>query len=212
MDEKEALILGAMLGDGTANRYGNQSRIAITGHSIDDKEFLLLKIKPLLEEVFKTNVHINNRKIEFVTDLIIYSKSILNLINGEWGYPLGKKFNIEIPKKFVDNEAIMNNIIKGFFATDGSLVLTNNNGTIYPRVEFSNISLTILGQIKDFLLRFGIKGGLYISHKLNPTHPRNVYRLQFNGRENLFKFQQSIGFFNPKHNKKFENYLKIRPR
>lgn len=203
MLQDESMLYGAMLGDGNVANYGGQYRITITGHSIDDKDFLISRIKPILEKLFKKSIHINFRKDCLAIDLVIYSKEVFKYVVKEWNYPVGRKKDIFIPENLVQDEKVMRNIISGFFATDGSMVITNNNGTFYPRVEFGNKSTAILVQIRNFLSQFGINGGLYISHKHSTG---NVYRLQYNGKGNTLKFWEIIGFINPKHKRKFEEF------
>ena len=66
------------------------------------------------------------------------------------GFPVGKKWmTLKIPENFTDKN--IKNVIAGFFATDGSFVLANNNGTKYPRLEIQNKSYKILEQTKEFL-------------------------------------------------------------
>ncbi|MCX6750669.1 MAG: hypothetical protein NTZ83_04385, partial [Candidatus Pacearchaeota archaeon] len=39
-------------------------------------------------------------------------------------------------------------------------------------------------------------------------NPQRKYRFQFNGKKNLLLFNERIGFVNPKHSLKFDNFLK----
>ena len=39
---------------------------------------------------------------------------------------------------------------------------------------------------------------------------RVIYRLQYNGKDNLLKFKELIGFINPKHEEKYKRYEKRR--
>lgn len=205
MDKREALLLGIMLGDGSIGIYNKyQNKVTVTCHSEDDKDFLFNLVKPLLEELFKKNVHVNVRKDCLGTDLYIYSKEVLTYINKNWNYPIGKKKEISINKSFIRDSQIMKNIIAGFFAADGSMVITDNNGTFYPRIEFQNKSFTILNQIQNFLLDIKMKGNIYITRKHTTG---NVYRLQYNGKENSFKFAKEVGFINPKHQRNFEGFV-----
>jgi intein/homing endonuclease len=138
---------------------------------------------------------------------MIYSKEIFDIINKRWGVEFGRKKEVFIAEQFTSNSNIMKKIINGFFATDGSLVITNNNGIWYPRVEFQNTSYTILKQIQEFLASLGIKGGFYkMKRKQSISFGEKVYRLQYNGKENLLKFKEEIGFINPKHQLKFDEF------
>lgn len=206
MNEKEALLLGIILGDGCIGVYDNnhQYKIQITGHATDDKEFLLNVVKPLLKEIFNKNFRVSERRRCKAIDLIAYSKEIFDIINKKWGVEFGKGKKVFIAEQFVSNPNIMKKIISGFFATDGSLVITNNNGVWYPRLEFQNTSYTILKQIRKFLASLGIKGGFYkMKRNKSISFGKKIYRLQYNGVKNLLNFRKEIGFINPKHQLKF---------
>lgn len=205
MNENEALLLGIILGDGCVGKYGkHQYRIQISGHSIDDKAFLLNVVKPLFKSIFNKDVKIYKRSSSKTTDLVLYSKEAFEAINRYFRIQEINKRGVFIADAFLNERPIMKGITAGFLATDGSVVITNNNGTVYPRVEFQNVSYKILLQIQEFLLKIGLEGGLYRMDRKHGT----VYRLQYNGKTNLLKFKDSIGFINPKHELKFDKYIK----
>ena len=112
------------------------------------------------------------------------------------GFPVGLKGEINIPH-FLMRTPLERRVISGIFATDGSLVITNNNGTMYPRVEFRSSSVTLLRQIRRVLKRCGMKGGLYPKYT----------RLQYNGNSNLELFVSKVGFLNPKQNDKYKQWM-----
>ena len=100
-------------------------------------------------------------------------------------------------------------MIRGFFATDGSLVLTDNNGTLYPRVEANGIAKILIREINDYLNSVGIKSNLYLAkRRVQTTYPNNQeqYRIQINGKHNLKKFIKEIGFVNPKQIERLKYY------
>ena len=120
------------------------------------------------------------------------------------GFPVGKKgIKVKIPKEFPLK--FYKYIIQGYFATDGCLVITNNNRTLYPRIEFSSISRQLLKQVLDYLNSTGMKGNLYLSHRYS-NHWNDLYRIQFNGKNNLEVFLEKIGFVNPKHIEKYKKW------
>lgn len=206
--KKEAIILGTMLGDGclciSQTKRGTIYLTVISGHIKEDEAFLVNFIKPILFDIFKKWPRERRQPRYGKLDLVLQSKKILNLMNEKLGLPIGKSRDRKIKKEFIQDTLVMQKIIAGFFATDGSFVITNNNGTIYPRIEFQNISQTLLKQIQIFLSKtIRLKGGgLYKMHREKGI----VYRLQYNGKENLLKFVQEIGFINPKNKKKFKGY------
>ena len=103
-------------------------------------------------------------------------------------------------------------IIRGFFATDGSLVLTDNNGILYPRIEANGISKNLLFEINNFLNSKGINCKFYKAKRIKengfgyPLNRKEQYRLQINGKKNLKKFEKIIGFINPKQIEKLKGY------
>jgi hypothetical protein len=207
MNEKEALILGVMLGDGCLSVHKSRNGsigyiIVVSGHIDDDREFLTEIVKPIFVDLFSKKVNINEQPNYGKIDLRIYSKDLLTFMNEKWSLPVGKSRSKEISYEFLNDQKLMKNIVSGFFATDGSLVITNNNGTMYPRIEFQNVSEKILKQIQDFLPTLGLEGGLYKMRR----ESKIVYRLQYNGRQNLLKFEKEIGFINPKHQLKFDEF------
>ncbi|MGC8979586.1 LAGLIDADG family homing endonuclease [Caldisericum sp.] len=208
MNEKEALFLGSMLGDGymciSNTRQGLKYFVGVCGNIVEDKEFLLDIIRPVFFNLAGKLPRIEEQPLAGCLRLTVQSKNLLFFMNKEWGLPIGKSRNRKIKNEFTTDPALMKKIVSGFFATDGSLVITNNNNTIYPRIEFQNISYDLLKQIQVFLLTLGLKGGLYKMIRKNPD--RIVYRLQYNGKKNLLKFKEEIGFINPKHRLKFDEF------
>jgi hypothetical protein len=205
MNSKEAMMLGIILGDGSFGVYGkNVYSIRISCHSIDDKKFLRSVVSPLMKRVFGKEPKEYDRKATRTTDLIIYSRKAYEQMLSMYGLQKSNKW-VRIPTRFADDSVAMKGITAGLLATDGSVVLTNNNGTVYPRVEIQNKSSGILREIRSFLTSKGMNAGLY-------TRPREEYdstitRLQLNGRKNLLKFNRMIGFINPKHQLKFVKYM-----
>ena len=77
-------------------------------------------------------------------------------------------------------------------------------------MEAHVISKSLLYEIYSYLTSIGMKGGFYLC-KSKPD-PRwlilqDKYRFQFNGKDNLTKFHEVIGFSNPKYEEKFNNFI-----
>ena len=205
--EDIALIYGIMLGDGCLSKVGDHHYFfEICGHIEDDLDFLE-KIKPIVEQIRGRAVKIKKRPTLGKLEMGFSDKKVF-LFFKSIGFPVGKKgTNVAISQFFTERS--YKHIIKGYFATDGSLVLTNNNGTLYPRIEFSSISKSLLTQTLVYLNKNGMNGNLYVSHKAKRNW-NTLYRIQFNGQKNLLRFSEIVGFFNPKHQRKFEYYKKIK--
>ena len=102
-------------------------------------------------------------------------------------------------------------VIAGYFSTDGCIVLTKNPNKYYPRLEGHGRAPKLIKQIEEYLNSNGLNGKYYLC-KRTKKDPRwetaqQQYRFQFNGPENLRLFNEKIGFANPKHKRRFEEYL-----
>ena len=203
LNKKFATFYGILLGDGCLSRCGKGYFISIVGHKKDDLSFFI-KIKPLIKSVRGKQTPFRIREKYGKVEYNFSDKNLFqNFTNLE--FPVGKKgTNLKISKSL---KQYQKEVIKGIFSTDGSLVITNNNGTIYPRLEISGISRVLLEQIKEYYDSIGIKSHIYISKKYTNTW-NALYRLQSNGKKNLFLFKEKIGFLNPKHEEKFRKYEK----
>ena len=201
LDEETSLVYGILLGDGCLSQGEKYRSIVITCDANSDKP-LFKKLVPILENLRKNKVKWRERKESNTIEINFSDKNLFNKYKS-LGFPVGKKGKLGLPN--FDKESLKN-VIKGYFATDGCLVITNNNGIKYPRLEFSSISKKLLIQIKEFLQSFGIKGNVYLS-KTYTNNWNNLYRLQINGKNKLFLFREKIGFFNPKHEKRLEQFL-----
>lgn len=216
VDKDFAILYGIMLGDGCLSLVNKKDRIAkakfvsITGSSDDDLPFFENIISPILTKFRGRNTTIKFRKSCKAIDFNFTDSKLFDVIHS-FGFPIGKKENkLSIPKVFYDKK-LVEFVIAGFFATDGSLVLTKNPNKYYPRIESRVISCNLLKQIYDYLISIGLNGAFYES-KSKPyfkwKNPQKAYRVQFNGLKNLVLFEKKIGFINPKYQEKFEEFLK----
>ncbi|MFH1683151.1 MAG: LAGLIDADG family homing endonuclease [Candidatus Woesearchaeota archaeon] len=147
-------------------------------------------------------IKVNKRQDYGKIEINFSDKSLFNKFK-EAGFPVGKKgTGLRVPPNLLNN---MKEIISGYFATDGSFVITSNNGTMYPRIEFSSISKLLLEQVKEYLDSLGISGKVYLSKKYKNGWC-NLYRLQINGKKKLILFRKEIGFVNPKHEDRFKKF------
>jgi hypothetical protein len=204
-----ALVYGAMLGDGCLSRVGKYHYfVELCGNLKEDFQFLN-NMNCILSKLRGKSIRIKKRLDQNKAELSCSSKKLFSIFES-YDFPVGKKGpDLKITNKL--DSFLYKEIIQGYFATDGCLVLANNNGIMYPRIEFSSISQSLLKQVLSFLLNIGMKGKLYVSHKYkNQWH--DLYRIQFNGMNNLNIFVDCIGFVNPKHIQKLKKYRKWRCR
>lgn len=200
-----ALLYGIMLGDGCLSLiYGRQKTVTITGSSADDGPFFNEVIKPALKNIRERDTAYRIRKDCKAIEFNFKDRQFFDLMAG-LGFPVGKKGNkLFIPDVFYERH-LVSFVIAGFFATDGSLVITKNNNKFYPRVEANEIAKTLIKEINDYLNSLGIRCNLYHACRKASFNSRfsDQDRLQINGRLQTKLFNKLIGFVNPKHLAKF---------
>lgn len=201
-----ATFYGIMLGDGCLSLINKKKKfISIASCIHDDLPFVEKVILPILKKLRGKETNLKFRPNIGTIELNFTDYKLFDFISSI-EFPIGKKGkDIKIPKIFYEQNLIKY-ILRGYFATDGSLVLTNNNGILYPRIEASSISKELLKQVNDFLNNLGIKCAIY-KRKKKEWRWSPQYRIQSNGRKNLKLFVKKIDFINPKHKEKLKKYL-----
>ena len=201
-----ALLYGVMLGDGCLSRGKKAFFISICGHMKDDVNFFE-KIEGIITKIRGKETKYRFRKNQGKIEYNFSDKKLFSTFK-DLGFPVGKKGpELKIPSRLPDRLLIY--AIRGYFATDGSVVLANNNGTLYPRLEIKSISKVLVCQVQSFLEKYEIPAKIYLT---KVADGQDIYRLQVNGYVNGLKFHDCIGFYNPKHETRFLEYKKCRWR
>lgn len=203
-----ALFYGILAGDGCLSRSGRDYTISITCSVYDDEPFIKYVVLPLVIKIRKKQTNYKKRFDQGKIEIKFGDKELFTTMKF-LGFPVGHKTDLEIPCIF--NKSLYPALVSGYFATDGCLVLAKNNGILYPRIEIQCVSSKILYQITDFLVENGLKGKTYrLKRRSGIYKDRVIYRMQFNGRNNLIRFKDLIGFINPKHIEKLQHYNQCR--
>jgi intein/homing endonuclease len=187
-----AELWGIMLGDGHLQKiqgyklgvYG----IDIAGHSIDDREYLINFVKPLIERLFNTNSRIYESKRSNCIHVIIDSRKIVDFFE-ENEFKAGNKIvnNVGIPNWIKKNPNLLKGCLRGLFDTDGSFYkLTNQNSY---QVNFCNKNQRLLKEVNKGLLELGIGVSKVICNKT----------MVITKKSEIEKFYKVIGFSNSKH-------------
>lgn len=200
-DKIVAQLYGILLGDGCISKVGYKYYfVSITGNSTDDKKFFKYVIE-LLKALTGKTYPIKKKKGKNAIEINFCNKKLFNFLSS-LEFPIGKKGpNLKIPSIFKEDRYKF--IVQGYFATDGCLVITNNNGISYPRIEFSSISKGLLDQVLAYLIEIGMIGKIYLSKKYSNPNWHPIYRIQCNGNKNLEVFRKKVGFINIKHRDKY---------
>jgi len=183
---------GLMLGDGCVQKIKGYKlgvyRIDIAGHSKDDREYLLQFVRPLIEELFKTNTRIYESKRSNCIHLIVDSKKLVDFLEAN-EFKSGNKIvnQVTIPGWIKKNPIFLAVCLRGLYDTDGSFYrLTNQNS---HQVSFVNKNQRLLKDVREGLISLGLKPSKIICNK----------SIVITRKSEIEKFYKLIGFSNSKH-------------
>lgn len=201
INSKVAELVGILLGDGSISvrKDKGQNRIKISFNSLELQYINF--VSNILNEVFSVKPILKFRKSEQTADLFLFKEIFVKQVL-ELGLETSPKWNrAKIPDKFLDNDMELD-VLRGYFDTDGSVVLTNNNGTLYPRLEMKVCPSPMQKQFPEILEKNGFRFGFY-------NCGNGEKRIQINGKRQLQKWLDLIGFHNEKHLLKAKKILEV---
>ena len=202
--EELAEETGWHIGDGSMNYYKNGKKMMglyqLRGHIEDDKRHYIERIKPFFKRLYGIDISLREMPSTRVFGFQIWNDKLVKF-KQSLGLPLGKKFELEIPKQFLSDKELIVACIRGIFDTDGCLYLEKKNGKLYPRIEIATISSLLGEQLNSLLLGLGLRSTVYTMK----TYGNRImpYKVSIRGEEMLHKFIQIINPQNPKHLAKY---------
>lgn len=206
INEDLAEETGIHIGDGSMNVYRGIYSYTLACHYIDDKEYINNIVVPLYEKIYgvRPNVRIWSKG---AYGFRIHSQKVVNFKSDILNLPLGKKSSIKIPIQILKKENLRKAFLRGFVSTDGSVnTFLANKRKVYPRIEMCNVSKELMNQINKILTELGFKTSMWTINKNKPGW-REGLRLTVNGFGMLEKWNNEIGFNNPKQTKKVMQLL-----
>jgi len=115
---------GWHIGDGSMNFYNVHGKLRgiyqLRGHIEDDKPHYIKRIKPVFEELYKVKINLREMPSTRVFGFQIWDDNLVKF-KQNIGLPLGKKFDVAIPKIFLKNNKLKIALIRGIFDTDGGI-------------------------------------------------------------------------------------------
>lgn len=200
-----AEFVGILLGDGSigiykckaGNKVKTQYKVQVTLNS--NEEQFMRYIGKLIKRLFNVTPNISYRKTNAV-DIRIFRKGILNFLTNKVGMVLSPKWNrAKIPNRYLKNKLELS-VIRGLFDTDGSVVLANNHGSLYPRLEIKISPSPMQKQVLEILRRrkFNVRVRKIGKKKIN---------VGLNGKLQLKKWLRVVGFSNNKHIQRAEKVI-----
>ncbi len=202
--------VGWHIGDGSMNFYKNRGKTRgfyqLRGHIEDDKEHYEKRIKPLFDRLFDLKVSIRKMPSTRVVGFQIWNDNLINF-KKNLGLPLGYKYNIEIPRIFLSENNLKKAVIRGIFDTDGGIYLQRKNNKIYPRIYITTISFKLSEQLLKLFDELGLRATRYSKLYNKKFNRKRSYILTIRGVEMFHKFMNKISPKNPKHIKKYQDFL-----
>jgi|SRR3989344_4129129 len=189
-----AELIGILLGDGSiniypSNKYSTYYRVKVSFNS--NEEAYVIYVGDLMFKILNEKPKRHDRKNEDTSELLIFKKIVVNELLSI-GLKKSPKWNrAVIPEKFM-KKRLSKYVLRGYFDTDGSVVLANNNGTLYPRLEMKVCPSPMQSQILKLLNECNLNYNYYNIGK-------GKIRIQMNGKKALKTWISKIGFNNPKH-------------
>lgn len=191
-----AELIGILMGDGHVGLY----QVSVVTNSETDFQHALF-IKKLFEDLFKVQVHINNRSDTKACEIIVSSKAVCHFFVGQ-GIPQGNKITlgVRVPSWIQKKDLYRKSFVRGLFDTDGCVYLdTHRIGKkVYKNLgmAFANQSLPLLSFFKETLESLG----------LHPTQ-KTKFRVFLRRKEDIRRYFDLIGSSNEKHLKKVRQYF-----
>lgn len=201
---------GWHIGDGSMNYYKNQGKLKglyqLRGHIEDDKAHYLLRIKLIFEKLYNIKVNLRRMPSTRVFGFQIWNCRLVNF-KKKLKLPLGKKFDISIPKVFLKNRKFKKAIIRGIFDTDGGIYLEKKNNKLYPKLWITTISFKLSEQLLKIFNRFGFRATSHSQLYNKEFNRKRAYFITIRGVKMFHKFMKEINLQNPKHIIKYQKFL-----
>ena len=191
-----AELLGILMGDGHVGLY----QTSVVTNSDTDYQHALF-IKELIEDLFKIQVHIGNRRDKKACEVVVSSKTVSHFLVGQ-GIPQGNKITlgVRIPNWILKKSIYRKAFIRGLFDTDGCVYIDTHHyrKKVYENLgmAFANQSVPLLSFFKETLEFFG----------LHPTQ-KTKFRVFLRRKEEIRRYFDLVGSSNEKHLKKVRQYF-----
>jgi len=197
---------GWHIGDGSMNIYSNKGFYQLRGHIEDDKQHYITRIAPIFKRLYGLKLNLREMHSTRVFGFQIWNNELIKF-KQKMGLPLGKKFDISIPKIFLKEKKLKLAVLRGIFDTDGSINLEKKNNKLYPRIYISTICPTLACQLLAIFNEIGLRATKYSELYNRHFNRQRNYRITIRGEKMLHNFMKIIEPKNPKHLLKYDRFL-----
>lgn len=210
--------IGVMVGDGYIGKTirpkrGTEYQVHCYGNAITDKLFYKFYVKNLKQNLFNLDFRFSDKKKNTCV-LEANSRGLLEFYTSIIGLPLGRKDDIKVPRLILGaNNKIKSSFIKGLADSDFTFTFRKKNKEkpYYPLIKLGVASKNLIHDIEKLLSNFKFK--YTVSYDLKYIHPITkkiflTHEISLNGKENLARWMNIIGFNNPKNLLKYSIWKK----
>lgn len=207
LTEGFAELVGVVIGDGWIYTNNRKYQIGFVGNPKTDREYFE-KLKELIHTEWKkeAKIVVKQRGIRIVLnskEICMFLTGNLKMFHGE-----GKCEKIVIPEKIYGDWNLARKTIRGIADTDGSVFVAKKPRIgMYPSIEIDTCSRILAEQLKKILTERGFKVAKIWSYQ-SKKGKRISYKVPLNGKENLKRWVDEIGFSNPNKFNRAVSYLK----
>ncbi|MDO8647699.1 MAG: LAGLIDADG family homing endonuclease [Candidatus Diapherotrites archaeon] len=204
-------IAGVFAADGSMQ----EKHICFWGNPIEDKEYYDNVLGELFKKAFGIEIRLHEKKSNGVYGFYVCKKHVLDYFKNELGFKPGPKtYTVQVPKIILESNdlKIQKAFVQGFMSADGCLTFYKRGGTasnfnkkynVCPRIMLSSVSEKIILQLQEILNKIEINSFIMKAKSANPKWKDNII-LYVNGTERVKRWNELIGFSNPKDKTKFE--------
>jgi len=202
-DKEIGFLAGCFIGDGTITQKCIDKNFIKLASNQDDIEW-----NKIIEKMFM-NYSIDNHKKNKGMNYCIKDKNIIDIIKqlNIIGYSHTKRIPLILKNT---NKDFLSGLLDGYFSTDGNINLSSN----HPTIRLSSCNKTLLTDIKDILLMFGIHCSFNKSIRKKQSiidgrilNGKNKYEIIISG-DSIKKFYTDIGITNPYKKEKLNKAVK----
>ncbi len=191
LTEPQSEMLGILFGNGSMSKTHSSVQISITGHKLDDREYLIGRVRPMFAQLFAIPLKVLMVNDENTMRLYAYSKRVALTLH-EWGMPFGrKKLSSLTPDVALDEVSF----VRGLFDTDGCVYRKYGP---YLQIQFKFASLSLLAYVRECLVTFGF-------HPTSITSDDTKFRFFLSRQVEVDHFFRVIEPRNPKHLQRLQN-------
>jgi len=202
-DENLAELIGIILGDG--NLYVNSNHgvylVRVSGHALDDKEYLTTHVSGLFRSLFNKvpSLYLHSKPDEHNELFVqVQSKDLIHTLVHH-GLLIGNKVqnNVSVPRWILDNRSFMAACVRGLLDTDGCVAPKTKKHPL-PSIWFSSSIPNLRKDFSFMLKQLGFSPSKW-------TQRKNA-QCCLGKQEEVRTYLNTIGFNNSKHSVKFEKY------